>query len=877
MPDEINTPPVVVDNLTGKLVGRFVLGRRLGAGGMGQVYVAEDPTLKRLVAIKRAAPRSQSDPHDHKRFLKEAQRASALSHPNVGAVFDVIDHGGELWLVMEYLEGETLRARMRRPISSEEFYSIARQCCEGLQAAHQHGIIHGDVKPENIMIMPGDRVKILDFGVARRLWNSNPEDATRSMETMRASGGTPAYMAPEVLLQRPDDGRSDLFSLGLVFYEMLGGEQPFHSNSIATTVARIVHDEPAKLKNVSERLQAILWRMIAKNPNERYASATAVMEDLRRVQQGGSPLAAVPATRGKWRALGASVLVVVLIAVLVSLPQVRHRVANLFAAVGTGAASNTGAAATLPQTKILAVLPFTAISDNGKLTALGEGLVESVGAKLAKLSNDRPFEVVSARNLQERKITTLPEAAHNFGTTLGLTVRFEPQPGDLVKVEYSLVNAQDAATVGADSMTIQTTDLSSAEQKIAESVVKDLKLQLRPEEEAALQNHGTDNAAAYQYYLQAQGYLYDTTNGESLDSAMSMAREALKLDPNFGMAKAVLGESYWFKYSGTKQSQWIALAKTNCDDAVKLGNSGVAGHICLGHIDDGTGHYAEAASEFQLALGLDPTNEHAAMNLARAYEHDGKIAEAEKTYQQGVQAHPNSRTLYNAFGAFYHARNEYDKAQQMYNKVTQIAPEWYVGFVNIGSNYNDMGQYEKAIDPLKQSIALRSTYAGYVNLGNAYSGLNRFAEAASAFEAATKLDPEQFVTWGDLGDSLYYSGKKDQSVAAYQKAVELALAARKVNPNDPDVLSSLASYYSMLGDRKNALLYLGQALQNGHNDKDLLLDAASVYNHLGETGLAVEWLAKAVQAGYTRERIRTLHDFDNLASNPGYQQLMKAK
>jgi serine/threonine-protein kinase len=200
-----------------------------------------------------------------------------------------------------------------------------------------------------------------------------------------------------------------------------------------------------------------------------------------------------------------------------------------------------------------------------------------------------------------------------------------------------------------------------------------------------------------------------------------------------------------------------------------------------------------------------------------------------------------------------------------------------VTYVNVGDIYNQMGQYEKAIDPLKKSIAIRPTYGGYVNLGVAYSGLNKFSDAASAFEEATKLDPQQYVTWGDLGEALYYAGKKDQSVAPYRKAVELASATLKVNPHDPDVLSSLASYESMLGDRKNALLYLGQALQYGHNDKELLLDAASVYNHLGETGLAVEWLAKAVQAGYTKDRIRSLHDFDNLVNTPGYQQLMKSQ
>jgi len=881
MAEQIKTPPAAsaapaaADALTGTTVGRFVISKRLGAGGMGQVYGAEDTTLKRFVAIKRMSPQANSTEVDRKRLLKEAQRASALNHPSIGAMYDVVEHGGELWLVMEYVEGETLRHRLKQPISREDFFAIATQCCEGLQAAHEKGIIHGDIKPENIMITPGNRVKILDFGVARRAWNSNPNDATKSMETMTATGGTPAYMAPEVLLQQPDDGRSDLFSLGLVFYEMLGGDQPFQSDSLATTVARIVHLQPPELTNVPGRLTAIIKRSMAKDPEARYPDAAALLDDLRRVEQGGKPKR-VPSTAGafhRYRMLAALAIALIVIAAFLAY----HPVRPLFHSPTANGAASQSQPNGLPQTKILAVLPFTAANADPKLTALGEGLVESVSAKLGKLTEDRAFEVVSARNLQDKKISTLADAAHTFGANLGLVLTLEPQSAELVKVDYSLINAQSNAPIGSGSVTVPTNDAFSVEQFVSDGTVKALRIQLRPEEEAALKYHGTDNAAAYQYYLQAQGYLLDHTKAENIENAAVMAREALKLDPNFGMAKAALGEGYWFKYSSTKQKQWIAPAQSYCDDAVKLGNAGATGHVCLGHLDYGTGHDPEAVSEFQLALGLEPTNEDAALGLAHAYEHDGKVTEAEKTFQQAIQAHPNSRISYNDFGAFYNDSNEYEKALRMYAKVTQIAPDWYATYVNIGNIYNDMGQYDKAIDPLKKSISIRPTYGAYVNLGNAYTGLNKFADAAGAYEEANKLDPQQYVTWGNLGDAFYYSGKKDRSVAPYRKAAELASSALKVNPHDPDVLSSLASYESMLGDRKNALLHLGQALQYGHNDKDLLLDAASVYNHLGETGLAVEWLAKAVQAGYTKDRIRSLHDFDNLVSTPGYQQLMKSK
>jgi len=207
-----------------------------------------------------------------------------------------------------------------------------------------------------------------------------------------------------------------------------------------------------------------------------------------------------------------------------------------------------------------------------------------------------------------------------------------------------------------------------------------------------------------------------------------------------------------------------------------------------------------------------------------------------------------------------------------------MAPEGYGAYVNLGATYNDMGQYEKAIEPLKKSISIRPSYAGYVNLGVAYAGLNRFADEAAAYEEAIKLDPREFITWGNLGEGRYYNGEKEQALVAYRKAVELAGEELKVNPHDPDVLSNLANYYSVLGDRGRALSTLQQALQYGHNDKDILVDAASVYNHLGDSGVAVEWLEKAIHAGYPASRIAGIPEFKNLSDSPGFQQLTaKAK
>ncbi len=867
--------------LSGTIAGRFAILTLVGAGGMGQVYKATDTKLKRVVAIKRMAPRLQQNDADRRRFLREAQQASSLNHPNIAGIYDVIEEGGEIFLIMEYVEGKPLRSAMHggKVFATEDFFRVASQGLEGLGAAHEKGILHGDIKPENIMLTPDGRVKVLDFGVARRFSLGDSDDATLTAATLTGgmSGGTPPYMAPEVLTQKPYDGRADLFSLGLVCYEMLGGQQPFETDSLAGTMASVLHKDPPPIEQVNPKVSAsvssVIQTMLAKDPAQRYSTARDVLIDLRRVQQGEDPVfaaATAPPKKVPFRMKRAAMiggLAAVLSATGMYLGS-RIRGGASGGPTNTATSQPTG-----EKIATLAVLPFTPIDGNPKLTALGEGVVESVSAKLGLLTQDRAFEIVSSRYLQEKGVTSLPDASSQFGANLGLVVTLQ-ESGQLLQVNYSLFDARNGLAVGGDSITVPASDAIGVEDDIAQGAVKALHLKLRPEEQAALSIHGTDKPEAYKYYLQARGYLLAYTKSENVDNAIVMAGEALKLDANFGQAKAVLGEAYWRKYWHTKQPQWPKLAKAECNNAVTLGNAGAAGHICLGLVNDGTGKYAEAASEFQRALELEPTNEDAYLGLALAFEHQGSVNEAEKTYQRAIAAHPSSSIAYNSLGRFYYSRNEYDKALAMFHNVIALAPEGYGAYVNLGATYSNMGRYADAIEPLKKSIAIRPFYGAYVNLGTAYFGLDKFADAASAYEQANHLNPSQYVTWGNLGDARKYLGDKSAAHSAYQKAVELARAELKVNARDPDVLSSLASYYSELGDRKNALLYLGQSLQYGNNDKDVLLDAATVYNNLGETGLAVEWLGKSVRAGYPAGRIKGLPEFRDLENNPGYQQLM---
>jgi serine/threonine protein kinase/tetratricopeptide (TPR) repeat protein len=873
--DALKTPPVSND-LTGSSVGRFVIRGRVGAGGMGQVYCADDPTLKRTVAIKRMAPELQLEERDRQRFLKEAQRASALSHPNIAGIFDVLQEKGEILLVMEYIEGATLRQRLAKPISVEQFLDIAIQCAEGLGAAHEKGILHGDVKPENIMLTASQRVKILDFGVARRFTIADANQATRSLATMTAPfAGTPAYMAPEVLLQNPYDGRADIFSLGLVYYEMLGGRQPFQTYSFAGTLDRILHQEPPSLSAVNRHvppgLASIVARMLAKDPAERYATAQDLVADLRAVQRGSQP--SLPAMRlpkpRTTRAVAwiAALAGVVLLAGFFAISRMTHSPSRPQA--GPNASG-------LPQIKNLAVLPFVPVEGDPKISAFGNGLVETLTAKLTQLGDNHPLQVIPASELRDKHVTTLEQARQEFGATLGLQVTLQ-QSGDLVRATYTLTDAKRGRALGANSITAPVTDSFAIQDQVAAGAASTLGIELRPEERRALLSHGTSLPEAYNYYLQSRGYLEDTNKPENIESAIILLRHALKLDPNYGMAGAQLGMAYWSKYVLKKDKQWINAAKEACSKAVESGVAGAEGHVCLGVLNNGTGQYEPAVAEFQRAIELEPANDQAYSGLALAFQRLNKLDDAEKTYQRVISLRPQYPPGYKLLGAFYLRQAQPVKAAEMFSRMVELAPDSYPAYSNLAAALLYQARYEDAIKPLQQSIAIRPTYFAYTNLGTAYLRLRRFSDAARAYQQATQLDGVQYVAWGSLGDAYHYSGDRAQAMNAYQKAVQLAQQQLQVNPKDAEVLGDLADYYAMQGERTQALASLDHSLQFGHGDKDLLFNAAVVYDELGETGVALEWLKKSLDAGISVRTVRESPAFDNLKGDPRLEEILRGR
>jgi len=866
-------------DLTGTSVGRFRIRTRLGGGGMGEVYEADDTLLQRSVALKRIAPKLRADQLYRKRFLREAQHASRLTNPHIAGVYDVLQENGEMFVVMEYVEGHTLRQRFAEPMSLEQFLAIAVQCVAALVAAHERGIVHRDIKPENVMLSRSGQVKVLDFGVAKLL--PRGEEAV-TLETQAAASaasleidagglsGTPAYMAPEVLLEKEVDHRADLFSLGIVFYEALTGRHPFRASGWVATSTRILHENPPPPSQFNSKIPAeldrIIAKMLGKDPAERYATAADMLVDLRAVQRMLGMPVTLPTlverlgSRRKWLA-GAALVFIVTLAVGLS-PPARRWVSSLFRPV-------------LPDPKNLAVLPFRVIGGGPESQAFSDGITETLTAKLTQLTATHNLQVVPAAELRGRKALTTADARREFGISLVLegTLQYS---GDKVRVNYALVDAAALRQLRSGTITEDLSDPFSVQDKVVEAAVTMLELQLAPQERQNFESHGTQSAGAYEFYIQGRGYLQDYDKPENIDHAMDVFERALALDRNYALAHAGLGEAFWRKYESRKEKTLVDSARQHCEVALVEDPKLAAAHACLGIVYNATGEYGKAAAEFERALALEPTSDAAYRGLAFAFEQQSKPAEAEKTYRRAIELRPNYWAGYSWLGAFYSRQAHYAEAERMFQQAAALAPDNVRVLSNLGAIYVMQGKYPEAISALERSVSFRPTAGAYSNLATAYFYQRRFADAAQTYEGALKLEQRNLTLWRNLAEAYYWTPRKRPEAArACVQAIALARDQLQVNPRDLDVLGNSAYCYAVSGDPKRARDSLGLALKIAPNDSDLHFQAALVHMEAGQASQALAWLEKAVRGGYSASKVRDTPSFDSLRENPRFQELLR--
>jgi len=851
----------LIGSRIGRNPGRFAIRSKLGRGGMGEVFLADDTVLKRPVAMKAVRRDHCQNGNFHQRLLKEAERLSQIKDSHIAHVHDVVEHEGELYVVMEYVEGQTLRTRLQSALSDKEFFSISEQCLSGLDAAHSSGILHCDLKPENVMITPSGQVKILDFGFARRVATDETRDSLE-LSSSSAVGGTVAYMAPEVLMGKKPDQRSDIFSLGVMLSEAYAGRHPFRSEQDKRTAGRILQAQPKPLPATAPAgLNAVIARMLAKDPAHRYANCAEVLADFRAMRTGQQPAVEVPETRPFPRWFPAAALATLAIAGVSLWPKINtHR---------------PGVPAVTAASRQLVVLPFKPAADDANSRAFASGLTETMAAKLGQIADRYPLEIVPASEVRAQKVNDAQQARANLGATMVLEGSLQ-QSGSIVRVTYSLVDTRTLRQLHAGVITAEASNPFAVQDRVMDEVLDKLDIELATEDRGRMQSHGTSQPEAYTSYLNGRGYLQEYDRLESVNRAVAAFQHSLQADPGFALAHAGLGQAYLQRGALALTPESVAQAKDACLRAAQLDGSSPDAEICLGMLFNSTGEYEKAAQHLERAVNLEGSRDESYRMLSLAYEKLGRLKDAEALLLRAIAVRPQYWAGYKQLGRFYVTRGRYAEAIQEFKRVVELAPDSFSGYSNLAGVYLHQGDYAAATEALEKSIAIHPAGAALSNLGAAYFYQHKYEDAARNYERAAQILPGSYVIFGNLAEAYsQIDGHEAESRRNYTHALELAERQLRVNPRDGATQLYAALYAAMLGDTARAERYRKSGIRSLSDDPSARLGSALVLAELHKDALAMAELELALKAGLSPTEITNNPAWQRFAAYPRFVSMLQ--
>lgn len=862
----------------GTRLGAYQLVEPLGSGGMGDVYKGLDTRLNRVVAVKVLSATTLDRSDARPRFQREARLIGSLNHPHICTLYDVGYENGVDFIVMEYVEGETLSARLARGrLPLGEALAYARDIADAVQAAHRGGVIHRDLKPSNIILTRRGGAKLLDFGLAKVHRASaaiGDDDASTLSDDISRDGaviGTLRYMAPEVLRGAEADARSDVFSLGAVLYEMFSGEPPFKGANNARIIAAILAEEPRPLLEVRPDLApAFEWitrACLAKNPEERCQTAGEVYRQLKHLDPAHvspatpTPMARPPApASGRMMTIAAASLVVAIAIVAVTTIGRPESAAVQRAGLSrslTGRGGGTKAdARAVPHVVVLPCRPIGEVSAADR--AQCDGMAATLTATLARLTTKHALQVTSTSEVHARRIAAAADARRELGATLVLEGILMRETAGL-RVTYSLVDAASARQIDALTLDAGSLEAFRIQDALAEWAVDALRLTLDGTERVTARR-GTQSADAYAFALQGRGYLVDYQRAGALDIAISLFKRALDADPLYAVAHSGLGEALWRKYEATKDTTLVDNARASCRQALNLDRELADAYVCAAMIASGTGDHEDALTLLERALQIDGSSDDAYRLMARAHEELGRPDAALATYARAVELRPQYWATRVWLAAFHRSRGRYADAAREYERAVELTPDNAPVRAILAGMYTFLGRYQDALAECQRSIDIEPSYFAYAALGATQYRMRRFDDAIVSLEKARSM-VDDFRSAGNLARAYYWAGHRDRARDLFEQAIELGGKEIAINPRNDEVHLSLADFHSRLGRRRQALEHLGRArLENPH----FMFFAAMVYNQLGDTAQGRQWLEKARQAGLPPAEITGWIDVDNL-------------
>jgi serine/threonine protein kinase/tetratricopeptide (TPR) repeat protein len=845
----------------GTAVGPYLIVRQLGAGGMGVVWLAEDTRLQRKVALKTVKGADADTTDGRQRLMREARAAATLNHPNIATVHDVVDIDGQVVVVFEYVEGDTLAARLQRgPLSVSEAVEVTWQLADALAAAHAQGIIHRDLKPSNVVLNPDGRAKVLDFGIARMV----PAGADMSVSAPGTIGGglvgTPGYAAPEQYLSRNVDGRADLYALGVMLFEMITGRRPFPGSDAIQLATSVLRDDAPGLSHdglwVPPQLADLVQRLLDRDPSRRPASGEEVLVDLSPVRDTESSPLARRTVLMRQRVPTSTLLVAALTLAAVAAFVVRLQ---------------WNARPLGPEDPVVAVLPLTNTSGDTANDYLGAGLAESLITSLAVT----PRVTVLSRSAVEESRQQNPDRA-SFVKSLDasyIVTGSVQSVGDRLRVTLNL-ERPDASVAWGETVEGPVNGLFELQTRLAIALGNAIADQTPSGQRTAPSAPTTTSDPAQIAYWKGRALLDRRELTGNRSAALAEFERAIAADPEFATAHGGLAEAQWAMYQQTNDKTWADRAMASTRTAIALEPDRPNMRYLTALTAFRLGDIATAKTQVERALELQPTYEDAIRLHGRVLVRQGSIDAGLAEFRKLMAIRPNAVALYTDMGLAMLDVSRFQEALDAFDKAIALSPGSAITLGQAGVSAQSLGETKRALAYYERANAIQPRADTYSNIGTIQYRLGDYAKAADAYEGSLLIRPQSAATNRNLGDAYARLGRKDDARRAYLKAVEQAEAEVSLGPSNARAIARLAVYQAKAGNDAAAMASLGRALALEPNDQQVIQRGAVIHALAGRHGLALDAIEKAIANGYSKRLVAEEEDIAVLRSMPRFVALV---